>query len=103
MNRLDWLIEAAEFDQADKLAAQLAKGLAGHELAAKVTELSAKLAAKEMAPEREAAKALDRVEKKIAKDGFDAAAVKQLKSIGEKFAQTRAGKRAAHMASLISG
>lgn len=101
LNRLSWLIEAAEFDQADKLAAQLAKGLAGHELEEKAKELSGQLVAKEMAPEREAAKALDKVEKKIAKDGVDAAALKQLKSVSEKFAQTRAGKRASHMAGLL--
>jgi hypothetical protein len=101
LNRLAWLIEAAEFDQADKLAAQLAKGLVGHELEEKAKELSAQLVAKEMAPEREAAKALEKVEKRMAKDGIDAAALKQLKSVSEKFAQTRAGKRATHLASLL--
>lgn len=100
INRLQWLIEAAEFDRADKLSAQLTKALAGNDLSEKVKTLADQLASKEMAPERDAAKALDRVEKKIAKDGLDDQAVKQLKSVGEKFAQTRAGKRAAHMASL---
>ncbi|MSR46222.1 MAG: hypothetical protein EXS13_04010 [Planctomycetes bacterium] len=101
LNRLSWLIEAAEFEQADKLAAQLAKGLTGHELAEKLNELTASLTAKEMAPEREAAKALEKVEKRIVKDGIDAAALKQLKSVGEKFAQTRAGKRASRMAGML--
>ncbi len=101
LNRLAWLIEAAEFDQADKLAAQLAKGMVGHELDEKVKELSTQLTAKEMAPEREAAKALEKVEKRMAKDGVDAAALKQLKAVSEKFAQTRAGKRATHLAGLL--
>ncbi len=99
--RLDWLIESAEFEQADKLAATLAKGLAGHELATKLTELSSKLTAKEMAPEREAAKQLEKLEKRIAKDGLDAAVVKALNAFGEKFGETRAGKRAKHMAELV--
>jgi hypothetical protein len=101
INRLSWLIEAAEFEQADKLSAQLTKGLAGHALEEKVKELAGSLTAKEMAPEREAAKALEKVEKKIVKDGVDSAALKQLKSVGEKFAQTRAGKKAARMASML--
>lgn len=101
VNRLAWLIEAAEFEQADKLAAQLTKGLAGHALEEKVKELAGSLTAKEMAPEREAAKALEKVEKRIVKDGMDSAALKQLKSVGEKFAQTRAGKKAARMAGML--
>jgi hypothetical protein len=101
INRLAWLIEAAQFEQADKLSAQLTKGLAGHPLEEKVKELAGSLTAKEMAPEREAAKALDKVEKRIVKDGVDAAALKQLKSVGEKFAQTRAGKKAARMANML--
>ncbi len=102
--RLDWLIENAEFDQADKLAPLLTKGLAGNAaLEPKVKELVEKLGSKEMAGEREAAKALDRVEKKIAKDGFDAAALKQLTGVSEKFAQTRAGKRAAHLVQVVGG
>lgn len=99
--RLDWLIESAEFEQADKLAAQLSKGLAGHELEAKATELAGKLTAKEMAPEREAAKALEKLEKRIAKDGLDSAVVKALFAMSDKYAQTRAGKRAKHLADLV--
>lgn len=101
--RLDWLIESAEFEQADKLSVQLAKGLAGHELETKATELAGKLTAKEMAPEREAAKALEKLEKRIAKDGLDAAVVKALFAMSDKYGQTRAGKRAKHLADLIEG
>ncbi len=100
--RLDWLIEAAEFEQADKLAAVLVKGMAGGNLEEKVTELAAKLTAKEMAPEREAAKELEKIEKRLAKDGLDAASLKALTKVGEKYAQTRAGKRAAHLAKVAS-
>ena len=102
--RLDGLIESAEFDQADKFAPQLVKGMAGNQtLEPKAKELADKLAAKEMAPEREAAKALDRVEKMIAKNGLDPAARKQLASVGEKYANTRAGKRASHLAKVAEG
>ena len=102
--RLAWLLENAEFEKADKLAPLLVKGLAGHAtLEPKATELAAKLVAKEIAPERDAAKAFDKIEKKIAKDGLDPSALKQLAGLVEKFRETRAGKRAAHMLKVVEG
>jgi len=102
--RLSWLIDNGEIAQADKLAPLLAKGVTGnatHE--PKVKELTEKLAAKESANERAAADALDKVEKKIAKDGLDKSAIKQLAGIGEKFPNTKAAKRAAHLSQIAEG
>ena len=99
--RLDWYIEAAAFDRADKLLSVLQKGVAGHEkLEAAVKQLSDKLADKEMAQEREAGKALAKVEKLIAGGGLDDVAVKQLKALTSKYPKTRAAKRADHLISL---
>jgi hypothetical protein len=104
--RLAWLIDNAEFEQADKLAPALLKSFAGDEkLEGKAKELSTKLASQELASEREAAKALDKIEARIAKDGLDGkstpAIVKALTGVSEKFPKSTAAKRAEHMAALL--
>lgn len=104
LHRLDWMIENGDFDEADKFAGQLQKGFAGsEELLKKLKESADKLTAKELAPEREASKAFGKIEKNLAKNGPDAAALKQLKGFSEKFPNTRAAKRAAHLATVIEG
>ena len=102
--RLDWLIENAQFARADELAAELVKGTAGMaDLAASTKTVADKLAAANMPAERDAAKSLDRVQKKIDKDGLDDAALKQLAAVAEKHPNTRAAKRAAHLVQLLGG
>lgn len=99
--RVKWYIDAAELDKADKLAAALTKGAAGlASIEEKVKELNGELAAKEMAAEREAGKALAKALGKIAKDGLDPAVVKAFKAVAEKYAQTKAGKRAEHLVAV---
>lgn len=103
--RLQWLIESAEFEQADKAAPQLLKALAGHAtLEPKAKELSEKLASQELANEREAAKALGKVEQRIAKDGLDNKStpviLKALMGISEKYPKTGAAKRAERLAKI---
>jgi hypothetical protein len=103
--RLQWLIESAEFEQADKVAPQLVKALAGHAtLEPKAKELSDKLVSQELVTEREAAKALGKVEQKIAKDGLDNKStpviVKALMGVSEKFPKTAAAKRAEQLAKI---
>jgi hypothetical protein len=99
--RLEWYIEAAAFEKADKLLTVLQKGVAGHDkLEAAVKQLTDKLADKEMAQEREAGKALAKVEKLIAGGGLDDAVVKQLKALSAKYPKTRAAKRADHLLSI---
>jgi uncharacterized phage infection (PIP) family protein YhgE len=101
VSRLEWYIEAAEFDHADKLLPVLQKGVAGNEkLEAAVKKLADSLADKEMAQEREAGKALAKVAKLIAGGGLDDVAVKQLKALSAKYPKTRAAKRADHLVSI---
>ena len=101
--RLEWYVESAEFDKADKLLPVLQKGVAGDEkLEAAVKTSADKLADKEVAQEREAAKAFARIEKLIAGGGLDDVAVKQLKAMSAKYPKSRAAKRADHLVELSS-
>ena len=101
--RLDWYIDAAEFDKADKLLGVLQKGVTGDEkLESAVKAASDKLADKEMAQEREAGKAFAKVEKLITGGGLDDIAVKQLKALSAKYPKTRAAKRADHLVAIAA-
>jgi len=99
--RLDWYIGAGEFDKADKLLPILQKGMAGDEkLEASVKACADKLTSKELAQEREASKALAKVQKLIQGDGIGDVAVKQLNTVATKYPNTRAGKKASHLIDL---
>jgi len=105
VTHLQWLVDNSQFDRADKLAPNYAKAVAGNEkLEARVKEITTKLASQEIASEREASKALDKIEARIAKDGLDAKSapgiVKALNGVSEKFPKTTAAKRAEHLAKL---
>jgi hypothetical protein len=103
VSRLDWYIDAAEFDKADKLLGVLQKGVAGHEKLETAVKASAeKLADKEMAQEREAGKALAKVLKLVTGGGLDDIAVKQLKAVSAKYPKTRAARRADHLVSIAA-
>ena len=104
--RLSGLIDSGKFERADKLAAALVKGVAGDEARqTKVNALAGKLASQELAPEREAAKALDKVYARIAKDGLDEKTspqlAKALNGVKEKYPNTASAKRAEHLAELF--
>ncbi len=99
--RLDWYIGAGEFDKADKLLPTLQKGMAGDEkLEASVKACADKLTSKELAQEREASKALAKVQKLIQGDGIGDVAVKQLNTVATKYPNTRAAKKASHLIDL---
>ena len=99
--RLDWYIGAGEYDKADKLLPTLQKGMAGDEkLEASVKGCADKLASKELAQEREASKALAKVQKLIQGDGIGDVAVKQLNAVATKYPNTRAAKKASHLVDL---
>jgi hypothetical protein len=101
--RLDWYIENGDYDKADKLLATLQKGVAGDEkFEASAKTAADKLAAKELAQEREAAKAFAKVQKLMldGKGGFDDLTVKQLTAVTTKYPKTRAAKRASHLIDL---
>jgi ribosomal protein L18E len=101
--RLDWYIDAAEFDKADKLLGVLQKGVTGDEKLESAVKASAdKLADKEMAQEREAGKAFAKIEKLITGGGLDDIAVKQLKALSAKYPKTRAAKRADHLVAIAA-
>jgi hypothetical protein len=99
--RLDWYIGAGEYDKADKLLPTLQKGMAGDEkLEASVKGSADKLASKELAQEREASKALAKVQKLIQGDGIGDVAVKQLNAVATKYPNTHAAKKASHLVDL---
>jgi len=99
--RLDWYIGAGEFDKADKLLPTLQKGMVGDEkLEASVKACADKLTSKELAQEREASKALAKVQKLIQGDGIGDVAVKQLNTVATKYPNTRAAKKASHLIDL---
>src|SRR6185295_6225357 len=102
VSRLDWYIDAAEFEKADKFLPVLQKSVAGDEKLEAAVKMSAdKLAAKELEQEREAGKAFTRVQKVLHDGkGLDDTAVKQLKALTAKFPNTRAAKRADHLLQL---
>ncbi len=101
--RLDWYIESGEYDKADKFLPVVQKGVAGNEKLEATAKASAdKLASKELAQEREAAKAFAKAQK-LAIDGgkgIDDVAVKQLTAVTTKYPNTRAAKRASHLIEL---
>jgi len=102
VRRLAWLIENAEFEQADKLAPRLVEALAGHPvLEPEAKDLADRLASQELALERAAAKALEKIEKRIAKDGLDDAVLRQLQGVVDKHPETGAARRASRMVSLL--
>lgn len=100
--RLDWYIEVGDYDKADKFLPLVQKGVAGDEkFEASAKGAADKLAAKELAQEREASKAFAKVQKLLIDGkGLDDVAVKQLTTVTTKFPNTRAAKRASHLLDL---
>jgi hypothetical protein len=100
--RLKWLVDNGYPSDADKLGAELAKSVKGTaELEALVSAQTARLAAPDMAAEREAEKAWSSFVNQIAKKKpFDPANVKKAESLDKKYSGTKAGGRAARLAEL---
>ena len=100
--RVKWLVDNGYLSDADKLAGELAKGVKGtadleKDVAAQIT----RMAAPDMAAEKEAEKAVANFVKEIAKKKpFDPANVKKAESLDKKYPGTKAGGRAAHIAEL---
>jgi hypothetical protein len=104
--KLTWQMQNGEIAMADKAAPKLAAGVAGDQtFEAKVKELTAKLASPDMEKEREAAKALAKVQSRLEKENLDdkstPSIVKALKAVGEKFPNTGAAKRAGRLSEVV--
>lgn len=102
IERAKRLLESGDVAQGEKLIDSLAKACKGDaELAAKVAELSTKLASPELAAEREAAKAWSSFVAKIAKEKpFDEGNVKKAQGLADKHKGTKNGERAARFVAL---
>lgn len=100
--RAKWLVDNGYVIEADKLASALAKDVKGvAELEPLVAAEVARLAAPELAGEREAAKAIAmHVEQVAKKKPFEAANVQKAESLAKKHAGTKSAERAARLAAL---
>ncbi len=100
--RVKWLVDNGYPADADKLAGELAKAVKGTpDLETQVAAQVTRLAAPDMAAEKEADKAWANFVKEISKKKpFDPANVKKAESLDKKFPNTNAGRRAAHLAEL---
>jgi hypothetical protein len=100
--RVDTCVAEGLFDRAlDELAAigKAVKGEPG--LTERHAEALAKLNGEDLKAEREAAAALSKLEKKLYSNGPEDNSAKQLSAFAEKYSGTKAGDRAAYLASLI--
>lgn len=99
--RLDWYVQQGDFEKADKLLAQLTKGMAGNaRFEQDVKTVATTLSSKEIAAQREASKAFVRLERMVEEGGLDAVAVKKLKALSAKYPSSTAAKRADHLVAL---
>jgi len=100
--RFERLLAASDLTEAGELVDALRKSCKGvAELAARVSDAAAKLAAPELAAEREASKAWASFVAKIAKEKpFDGGNVKKAENIASKHEGTKNGARAAHFVEL---
>ena len=102
VTRAKWLVDNGYVAEAESLLFDLAKGVKGvTELEEKVAAETARLAAPEMAKEREAAKAWSVFVNAVAKKKpFEPANVKKAEGLAEKFAGTKTGERARQFTGL---
>lgn len=100
--RAKWLVDNGYVIEADELASALAKDVKGcADLEPLVAAESARLAAPEMAAERDAAKALAMHVAQVAKKKpFEAANVQKAEGLAKKHAGTKSAERAARLATL---
>jgi len=100
--RLKWLVDFGYPSEAEKMAADLAKGVKGNaDLEKLVADQTTRINAPDMAAEKEAEKAVANFVKEVAKKKpFDPANVKKAESLDKKFPNTKSGGRASHFAEL---
>lgn len=100
--RVGRLIDAGNYLRADEFLEVLEKSCEGHDALEQATaDLRKRLDSDELEGERDAAKALAKLERVIADKGLDAVHKRQLDKIVERHAGTKAAQRAAHLASLV--
>ena len=102
IERVKRVIDGGEIGEAEKLLSTLEKSVKGHaDLAAKAAAQRARLAAPEMANEREADKLFTSFVAKIAKDKpFEPGNVKKAESIASKYKGTKTAERADRFVAL---
>jgi len=102
VKRAKWLIDNGYISAAEKLLGALEKSVKSHaDLTAKVAEQQARLAAGELAHEREADKAYTAFVSTVAKQKpFEDANVKKAQSIATKYPGTKTAARAEHFVEL---
>lgn len=100
--RVKWMIDNGHVSAAEKVLGALEKGVKSHaELTAKVAEQQARLAAGEIADEREADKAFTGFVSKVAKEKpFEEGNVKKAQAIASKFRGTKTAARAERFVAL---
>jgi hypothetical protein len=100
--RTKWLIDNGYVTEAEKLGDELTKGVKGcADLEPLIATQVARLTSTELTNEREAAKAWSSFVDQVAKKKpFDDGNVKRAESLGKKYAGTKNGERAAHLAEL---
>jgi NTP pyrophosphatase (non-canonical NTP hydrolase) len=102
--RVQALAAAAEFDAADDLLKALQKGTKGDgEWEEKLAELHSSLNSAEMKPERQAAKDLAKLEKKMFSKGVNSSILRDLAKLADKHSGTRAAERANQWVAVASG
>jgi hypothetical protein len=100
--RVKWLIDNGYLSEAENLANELGKSVKGNaDLTLLVVGQITRMAAPDMAAEKEAEKAVASFIKDIVKKKpFDPANVKKAESLDKKYSGTKSGARAAHIAEL---
>ncbi len=102
VERLNFLLESGQFAKLDAELLALKPAIKGlTDLEAKLAEFSSKLAGDDQKVAREAARALETLMTKVNDKGPDARTSKELKTLSDKYAGTRFGERAAHLAKLL--
>jgi hypothetical protein len=100
--RTKWLVENGYISEAEKLSGDLTRGVKGcAELEPLAAAEATRVSATELANEREAAKAwASFVSQNAKKKPFDPAIVQKVEALAKKFAGTKNGERASHLADL---
>lgn len=100
--RAQWLIDNGYIAEATKLLAQLEKATkADAVVSGEVAAQTLRLLEPALEKEREAGSALANLTEKMVKDKpFEPGNIKKLENLAEKFAGTKAGERAAHLAQI---
>jgi hypothetical protein len=103
LGRVSTLIEAGRLTQAEERLAALARSLSGRdEFVSQLEQLRARLDDEGLDAEREADKALVKLEHKLFAEGLDDRLARSLEKLAEKHTGTRAAERARRLARLAA-